>query len=69
MSWLSFSHDELEARDRYKLLSGAIVPRPIALITTMLWEDRLGSMGPEEQERRARRPGRALEEPGAPADS
>lgn len=35
MPWLSFSHDELEARDRYKLLSGAIVPRPIALITTM----------------------------------
>jgi len=43
MSWTSFSHDELEARDRYKLLSGIIVPRPIALITTMADNGRINA--------------------------
>ena len=27
--------DELSARDRYRWMSGAIVPRPIALVTTL----------------------------------
>ena len=35
MSWTSFNHDDLDAKARYKLLSGAIVPRPIALVTTV----------------------------------
>ncbi len=35
MGWISYDHDALDPRDRYKLLSGAVVPRPIALITTL----------------------------------
>lgn len=33
MSGISFR--ELDPRDRYKLLCGVVVPRPIALVTTL----------------------------------
>ncbi|GGB17611.1 flavin reductase family protein [Allosediminivita pacifica] len=33
--WRSFEHDAVDPRDRYKMMSGAIVPRPIALVTTV----------------------------------
>ena len=37
---MRFDMPKLAARDRYKLLTGVVVPRPIALVTT------LGSQGP-----------------------
>ena len=33
--WHSFAHDDVAPKDRYKMMSGAIVPRPIALVTTL----------------------------------
>ncbi|MGY9046522.1 hypothetical protein P775_23395 [Puniceibacterium antarcticum] len=33
--WRSYAHDDIAPKDRYKLMSGAIVPRPIALVTTI----------------------------------
>src|SRR5690349_17156677 len=30
-----FDMDQVSARDRYKLLTGVVVPRPIALVTTL----------------------------------
>jgi len=33
--WRSYAHDDISPKDRYKLISGAIVPRPIALVTTI----------------------------------
>lgn len=35
MSTSGFSLRELDPRDRYKLLCGVVVPRPIALVTTL----------------------------------
>lgn len=32
---MRFDMDQLAARDRYKLLTGVVVPRPIALVTTI----------------------------------
>ena len=32
---MRFDLNELEARDRYKLIAGLVVPRPIALVTTL----------------------------------
>lgn len=37
---MDFDPDQLQERDQYKLMTGSIVPRPIALVTT------LGPMGP-----------------------
>jgi flavin reductase (DIM6/NTAB) family NADH-FMN oxidoreductase RutF len=32
---MRFDMDQLASRDRYKLLTGVVVPRPIALVTTL----------------------------------
>ena len=32
---MRFDMDKLAGRDRYKLLTGVVVPRPIALVTTL----------------------------------
>src|SRR3954452_4526374 len=32
---MRFDMDQLAGRDRYKLLTGVVVPRPIALVTTL----------------------------------
>lgn len=39
----SFDFAELSARDRYKLLIGTVVPRPIALVTTLDAEGRVNA--------------------------
>lgn len=44
-NWHSFAHDEIGAKDRYKLLSGSVVPRPIALVTTRS-EDGIANAAP-----------------------
>jgi flavin reductase (DIM6/NTAB) family NADH-FMN oxidoreductase RutF len=35
MSHVHFDFSELPARDRYKLLIGTVIPRPIAFVTTV----------------------------------
>jgi flavin reductase (DIM6/NTAB) family NADH-FMN oxidoreductase RutF len=35
MSHVHFDFSKLTARDRYKLLIGTVIPRPIAFVTTL----------------------------------